>query len=221
MKQCQHSTIAEYQQIAQALIISEVLKPTRKNVLSKDYIKHQLSGWKQYRSADFLAENLALLNEFVAAHNDLFIRDQVYSQAKRNHRHVDVSINEAITLLSQFQYYDAELRDRRSSTIQYLRYKETEYPDAIVRIYEMSYLEVRSRSLKDNLKPGNLQAGESTDGGVAYPGDRAFKDDSILTIQLHRIKLDDPQIRPEYHKKVTCNICIYYPEGLSFTYYEY
>lgn len=221
LKQCPHSTIAEYQQRAKALIISGILKPTRKNVLSKDYIKHQLSGWKQYRSADFLAENLSLLNEFVASHKDLFIRDQAYSQAKRNHRHVDVSINEAIALLSQFQYYDAELRDRRSSTIQYLRYKETEDPDAIVRIYEMSFLEVRSRALKDDLKPGNLQAGESTDGGVAYPGDRAFKDDSILTIQLHRIKLDDPQIRPEYHKKETCNICIYYPEGLSFTYYEY
>ena len=221
LKQCPHNTIKEYQERANALIISGVLKPTRKNVLSKDYIKHQLAGWKQYRSADFLAENLDILKEFVTAHENVFIRDQVYSQAKRNHRHVDVTIDEAIELLSKFQYYDAELRDRRSSTIQYLHYKATEDPDAIVRIYEMSYLEVRSRSLKDDLKPGNLQAGESTDGGVAYPGDRAFKDDAILTIQLHRIKLDDSQLRPEYHKKETCNICIYYPEGLSFTYYEY
>lgn len=222
LKQCPHSTIAEYQQRAKALIISGMLKPTRKNVLSKDYIKHQLSGWKQYRSADFLAENLALLNEFVAAHNDLFIRDQVYGQAKRNHRYVDVSINEAIELLSRFQYYDAELRNRRSSTIQYLRYQEMENKTAIVRIYEMSYMEVRSRTLKADLKPGNLQAGESTDGGVAYPGDRAFKADSVLTIQLHRIKLkDESQGRLDYDKKETCNICIYYPEGLSFTYYEY
>ena len=91
-----------------------------------------------------------------------------------------------------------------------------------MRVYQMAFDAVRSRTLKDDLKPGNLLAGESIDGGVAYPGDRSFKsDDFLLTIQLHHIKIDDPQYRVAYHCKETCNLAIYYPDGLSFDYYEY
>ncbi len=223
LKRCPNHTIAEYKEQAKALIISHVLKPTRKNVLSKNYVKHQMSSWKQYNTSDFLRENLDVMNVFVQSHIDDFINAKDYGHAKRNHRYVDVSIEDAIKLLSAFQFYNAELRDRRSATIQYLRYVlENNAGQGKVRVYQMAFDAVRSRTLKDDLKPGNLQAGESIDGGVAYPGDRSFKsDDFLLTIQLHHIKIDDPQYRVAYHCKETCNLAIYYPDGLSFDYYEY
>ena len=82
LKRCPNHTIAEYKEQAKALIISHVLKPTRKNVLSKNYVKHQMSSWKQYNTSDFLRENLDVMNVFVQNHIDDFINAKDYGHAK-------------------------------------------------------------------------------------------------------------------------------------------
>jgi hypothetical protein len=135
---------------------------------------------------------------------------------------VDLDIETAIYWLSRFQFYDLELRVRRTSTIQYLRYLLENGINSQVRFYQMSFSSLRKRKLEergDIIRPINLQMGHSRDG--VYPGDTYFKSDNMITVQLHNIKLEDDQLRAEYNNVETCNLAIYYPEGLHFSYLEF
>lgn len=222
LKACPNHTLAEYKEIAKQLIISNKLKPTRKNILSKEYARYQMCGWKQFRTVDFMDENLRLLNMFVSTYENNFIPDQVFVQEARNHRYVDLDLDSAIQWIAHFQYYDLELRNRRTATIQYLKYLQSQDIPYIVRFYQMAYQTVRKRKLEENensIKPINLHMGHSHDG--IYPGDPYFKTDNMITVQLHHLKIEDDQLRTDYNNKETCNMAIYYPDGLSFSYLEF
>ena len=78
--------------------------------------------------------------------------------------------------LSQFASYDAILRDRKASTIQYLKYMQGINPEYKVRFYHMSYQQVRERKLDHEDKPINMQIGHSPNW--SYPGDANFKLDA-------------------------------------------
>lgn len=217
LKAC--STLREYKEIAETLILSNLLKPTRQNVLSQKYVRENLAGWKQFRTADFTISNLRLLKDFVARYASMFELAEQYDSEARNHRYVDLTINEAIEWLSKFASYDAILRDRKTSTIQYLKYIQNITPGYKVRFYQMSYQHIRERKLDHEDKPINMQIGHSPDW--SYPGDAAFKLDDVITIQLYHIKIKDPQLRIKYNNIETCNLAIYYPEGVSFSYVEF
>lgn len=222
LKDCPNHELAEYKEIAQQLILSDKLKATRINVLSDEYIRYQMKEWKQYRTVDFLQENLNVYQQFVSQYENEFIRSEIYPQEARNHRFVDLDIETAIYWLSRFQFYDLELRVRRTSTIQYLRYLLENGIKSQVRFYQMSFFSLRKRKLEergDIIRPINLQMGHSRDG--VYPGDTYFKSDNMITIQLHNIRLEDDQLRAEYNNAETCNLAIYYPEGLHFSYLEF
>ena len=217
LKSC--NTLSEYKSIAETLILSKLLKPTRQNVLSKKYVRENLAGWKQFRTADFTTSNLQLLKDFSTQYADEFQLSKIYDSEARNHRYVDLSIEEAINWLSRFASYDAILRDRKSSTIQYLKYIQGINPDYKVRFYQMSYQQVRERKLDHEDKPINMQIGHSPNW--SYPGDANFKLDDVITIQLYHVKIKDPQLRIKYNNKETCNLAIHYPEGVSFSYVEF
>ena len=222
LKDCPNHELTEYKAIAQQLILSDKLKATRTNVLSDEYIRYQMKEWKQYRTVDFLQENLNVYQQFVSQYENEFIRSEIYPQEVRNHRFVDLDIETAIYWLSRFQFYDLELRVRRTSTIQYLRYLLENGINSQVRFYQMSFFSLRKRKLEergDIIRPINLQMGHSRDG--VYPGDTYFKSENMITVQLHNIKLEDDQLRAEYNNVETCNLAIYYPEGLHFSYLEF
>ena len=217
LKSC--NTLSEYKSIAETLILSNLLKPTRQNVLSKKYVRENLAGWKQFRTADFTTNNLQLLKDFATQYADEFQLSKIYDSEARNHRYVDLSIDESINWLSQFASYDAILRDRKASTIQYLKYIQGINPEYKVRFYHMSYQQVRERKLDHEDKPINMQIGHSPNW--SYPGDANFKLDDVITIQLYHVKIKDPQLRIKYNNKETCNLAIHYPEGVSFSYVEF
>lgn len=222
LKDCPNHELAEYKAITKQLILSDKLKATRSNILSDEYIRYQMSEWKQYRTVDFAQENLNVFKQFVAQYENDFIRSEIYPQEARNHRYVDLDIEAAIYWLSRFQFYDLELRVRRTSTIQYLRYLLDNGNNSKVRFFQMSFFSLRKRKLEergDIVRPINLQMGHSRDG--VYPGDQYFKSDNMITVQLHNIKLEDDQLRGEYNNVETCNLAIYYPEGLHFSYLEF
>lgn len=222
LKDCPNHTLEEYKTIAKQLILSDKLKATRTNILSDDYIRYQMREWKQYRTVDFLQENLDVFKQFVEEYENDFIRSEVYPQEVRNHRYVDLDIETAIYWLSRFMFYDLELRVRRTSTVQYLRYLQENGFNSKVRFYQMSFFSLRKRKLEergDIIRPINLQMGHSRDG--VYPGDAYFKSNDMITVQLHNIKIEDDELRAAYNNIETCNLAIYYPEGLKFSYLEF
>lgn len=217
LKQC--NTIKEFKSLAKSLILSPILNATRKNVLSDEYVKDNLSGWQQYCTVDFASNNLQMFVDFINNYQEQFILDRVFNLRMRNHRYVDISLSETIQLLSKFATYDVLLRNKKTATIQYLRYMMDNNSDLKVRVYHMSYQEVRSRSLTERNVPKNLLMGPTPDGRC--PSDRDYKCDDFLTIQLHHIKINDNLHRAQYQNLETCNMAIYYPENSEFSFYNF
>jgi hypothetical protein len=58
--------------------------------------------------------------------------------------------------------------------------------------------------------------GRSNDGGVTYPGDKAFRKEDSLCIQIHKIKLKH-RSSLKWDGKQLYTLGIYYPEGISHT----
>ena len=160
-----------------------------------------------------------MLVDFVNKHQEQFITDKVFNLRMRNHRYVDISLSETIQLLSKFATYDVLLRNKKTATIQYLRYMMDNNPELKVRVYHMSYQEVRSRSLTERDVPKNLLMGPTPDGRC--PSDRDYKCDDFLTIQLHHIKINDSLHRAQYQNLETCNMAIHYPENSEFSFYNF
>lgn len=71
-------------------------------------------------------------------------------------------------------------------------------------------LNYRRRSIKND-KPNNLQAGRAANG--SYPGDKHFHSESVVSVQLHHIVLDDPGVI--YGKKDLFNLAFYYPASIG------
>lgn len=218
LQSCPNHTLKEYKATAKTMLMSGKLKPTRRNILSDKYVRSQLFGWKQFRTADFLAENLNVYNRMISSYKEHFVNSQQYGSPDRNHKYVDISVEDAIYWLSQFQYYDFELRMRKQATIQYLEYMKEQNPHYPVRVYQIAYASVRRRKLDDNDKPITLHMGYADNG--SYPGDSAFRGNTV-TIQLHHIRIDDRQCRLNIDGAETCNIAISYPDDVTVSYYSY
>lgn len=73
--------------------------------------------------------------------------------------------------------------------------------------------ELQVRKLNSDGKPNNLQMGRAAN--ESYPGDREIKFEDSLCVQIYHIRLNDPQLRAEFHNKDLYNLAIYYPQSLS------
>ena len=136
-----------------------------------------------------------------------------YGTPTRNHRFAQVGVDDFIDFFREIGFQDLPNIARKIATIQYLTYlKENGEIDNVV-VYDMSCGVVRERSLSNGL-PLNLQAGRSTNVGVAYPGDKAFKSEATITFQLHHIQIKEAS-SVKYRKSPFYNFAIYYPESLE------
>src|SRR5439155_21605340 len=63
-------------------------------------------------------------------------------------------------------------------------------PDAQCRVYLMDRQRTRLRRLTNGLIPQLFQ-GRSSAGAQSYPGDRAFVDENITTVQIHVLCVQD------------------------------
>ncbi len=219
LKNCPNHTLREYQDKVNAMIISHRLKPTRTNILSKKLITNQLSGWKQFRTSQ--SDNLAIVSRFIQIHSNDFITDASYGDnIKRNHRHIDVPVTEAIAMLGDLEFMDTPNALRKNITIQYLRYLSDSRLISTVRFYEMSYAaigpEMRTRKVDASGVPINLHMGYSANS--VYPGDASFKDEGMICIQLYHLRLTDEFMRAKIVNKEVYNFAVWYPERINIDY---
>lgn len=212
LKQCR--TIAEFSKGSMTMLLSNLLNPTRTNILSNKLVRDKLIGWRQMLSLDCMQENKKLCSDFFSRIGNFEICAD-YDNEIRNHRHALIPIDTFIDFFREFKYLDVPNITRKIVTIQYLQYiKEFENVE-FVDVYQMAYQTetsgiYRKRSIKDG-KPNNLQAGRADNG--SYPGDKSFCSDSCVSVQFHHIVLDDPGVK--YGKKDLFNLAFYYPTSIG------
>lgn len=212
LKQCQ--TIAEFSKRSMTMLLSDMLNPTRTNILSNKLVRDKLIGWRQMLSLDCLKDNKQLCNDFLSKINSFELCNE-YDNEIRNHRHALVPIDNFISFFKEFKYLDVPNITRKVVTIQYLQYIKEFEGIEFVDVYQMAYQtensgHFRKRCIKDG-KPNNLQAGRAENG--SYPGDKSFCSDAVISVQFHHIVLDDPGV--QYGIKDLFNLAFFYPPTIG------
>ena len=212
LKQCH--TIAEFSKKSMTMLLSDLLNPTRTNILSDKLVRDKLVGWRQMLSLDCMQENKLLCYGFLN-HIDNFAPCSEYDNEIRNHRHALVPVDDFIKFFREFKYLDVPNITRKIVTIQYLQYIKEFEGIEFIDVFQMAYQTEASRNLRKrsikNGKPNNLQAGSAENG--SYPGDKNFCSDSAVSVQFHHIVLDDPGI--QYGKKDLFNLAFFYPPAIG------
>mgnify|MGYP000153975699 FL=1 len=188
--------------------IANTLNPTRTNILSKKLIRSRLFGWRQMISVDYISHNNAVVAQFLESLASRWNYCHTYEKPMQNHRYADVSIDEFLNFFSNIKYMDVPNITRKIVTIQYLT-SLREKGHSHIRIYEIAFgAGARSRSLT-NGKFTQLFQGNSPDW--SYPGDRDFKSNDMLSVQIHHLKISN-EVSIHLANKELYNLAIYYPE---------
>jgi hypothetical protein len=209
-------TLEEYEQV---LILSNLMNPTRNNVLSAEMVKHKLNGWRQFNALQHIKENTDFVDNFKKNHKFKPFKD--FKTDDRNHRYVKLEITEVINFLKDFKIANMPDALRKSSTIQYLRYLVDTEKINHAYLFEMAYKvkDGRERSLvkdKSQFKINNIFSGRSTTGSQVYPGDKGAYFSDSLCIQIHKVKLKYDSL--EWQNKVVYTLGVYYPEGIAHSF---
>jgi len=164
------------------------LEPTRRNVLSSPYFRpHLPDGWFSPR-APHLSPGNGLHNQEIVARlpGKLFMPHSIYHQ----HHHARVYLQELFRqVLAPLSYLDEE--DALGLCVVNCNLKTVidRDPEAQCVIYLMDGGRERLRRLNKGFIPQLFQ-GRSSAGAKSYPGDRAFFQDEIPTIQIHMLRVE-------------------------------
>ena len=214
LKKC--NTLKEYAQQFSLLHISDILNPTRTNILSNKLVRNKMSGWRTMASIAYRDHNKILIENLLNQVNDQFIViNPEMKNIMRKHRYVAVDLNAFIEFFKRIQYGDMPNLARKIATIQYLQYLNEKINLNYVYLIEMAYElkgdSLRKRTLTDG-KPV-LMMGRNPKNSL--PGDDVFKYEDSICFQLHHFTLKDSgwdSVKDYY------SFAVYYPDnfGTSF-----
>lgn len=214
LKQC--NTLKEYAQQFSLLHISDILNPTRTNILSNKLVRNKMSGWRTMASIAYREHNKILIENLLNQVNSHFsVINPDMTNQMRKHRFVRVDLKVFIEYFKRIQYGDMPNLARKIATIQYLQYlNEKESLDFIYLIeiaYELKGASLRKRKLTDG-KPVLMMG---RDPKNSLPGDDVFKYDDSICFQLHHFTLKESGWDSD---KDYYSFAVYYPEkfGTSF-----
>lgn len=210
------------------ILLSPSLRPTRSNVLPIWVVNTKLKGMHElqaYASKSAIEGNDQIVEAFLSKHVKDFTVNTEYTTKDRTHRWMKLPVDEAIGLLSDFNFKNWPDAQRKADTIRYLRYLSAEdsaNPLKYVYFYQMAFdAEIRERAFDpvNNRLAANTRifAGPSSaSDSTNYPGDTKIvgPDDSI-TIQLYHIRLKGA---PLDFAHTAYTLAIYYPDAMAATY---
>jgi hypothetical protein len=209
------------------ILLSPRLRPTKQNVLPVSVVNTKLKGLhglQAFESKSLIEENDRLVTAFLEQHEANFNIDYNYTTKDRTHRGLKLSVDEAITFLSDFRFGNFSDARRKADTIRYLRYlssSDNEDPLTYVYFIQMAYgAPIRHRDFDaENLRLSantDLFAGPSSKtDSTDYPGDRKIVGDDSITLQLYHFYLDGAPL-DFAHEAYT--LAINYPDSLATNY---
>ena len=182
-------------ELRQTIVQNPVMRPTRANILSRKVIKDELTGAKPFRTHNLLEldHNTNLLYSLVRDNEGSFSVFREYGTNDRTHLACSIPVTDVINLLLELKFSNAKEIGLKTAAIQYLlHWSSQETPAQYVgecTLILMASGECRERKVfpqEGSLVIQQLFSGRSNDG--SYPGDRNIKDNSQLTLQVHRLK---------------------------------
>lgn len=206
----------DLEKVERQLLQSELMHPTRKNILSRDIVATKLKDWRMTNALLTIKENCDYIDgTFLKKYKSKFkLYDPQYGTDDRDHRYLKLPISEIEEFLSNFKFRNVPDSLRKQATIRYLKYLslQKKAPLKYAYIIQMAFKkEYRNRSLNHEGKINNLHSGRSTKGAEVYPGDSEIRFDDSITIQLHHVRLDGTT-------KTLYTLAIHYPKEFASQY---
>ena len=167
------------------------LKPTRQNVLSSPYLRPRFTeGWFSPRAPHVSPRD--------GAHNLTVVRllEHLNSDAHKDypqHHYVVAPLSEIFErILAGLSYLDDQDGLGLCVVNCHLTSVLEQDADARCLVYLMDRGETRNRTTTKGAIPQLFQ-GRSSAGAQSYPGDRAFFDKNVPTVQVHMLRVNDDQ----------------------------
>lgn len=214
-------------ELGHKILSSPKLKPTRTSVLSKETVTSKfkkMHEFSSYERESVMKYNLGVVESFTQAHQNEWspvILDNYNAldfTGLRSQSYVRIPVEEAIVFLKEYVFTSSSEKRYCADSIRYLYYLSNKINDPIsdVVVYNMGGGAFKERSLNTvtHKLATNLFEGQSSThihNTAFYPGDRNIYDNNTITIQIHRIKLNNLDIK-------TAALSIYYPEHLAVNY---
>ena len=211
-----------------AFVLSTSMQPCRDSVLDFDYMRVRLAErWIAPKfvvnTTEIAAENRAHVEHFIESHN--FQIDEGHDDRTSIQRHsvaADVPLEELLNdLLVPMRITGATDSQINTALLLQLSKVLAANPDETCVVYQMSSGQRRRRLAGDDGELRNLYQGESPVNppsvrGTVYPGDRAIRSASQITVQIHNLDIrndDGTIVSPD-----TYVLAIYVPQVLAGTY---
>ncbi len=190
-----------------AFFLDGALEPTRRAVLDLDYMRGRFADdWftptAPHDSEEGIHANRAVIEQFLRR---LVLRpDDGHPNRTPAQRHrvaegvpLELVFGELLTRLRMTRPEDSQ--ELIGVLLQIKAYLE-EHPSALCTVYQMSPGEERERSVDDknrilNLFQGAYPVEPESERGKIYPGDRAIRGASGLTVQIHTVTIKRQGVR--------------------------
>lgn len=207
-----------------AFLLDKRLSPCRNNVLEFDYMRGRFSNeWASPRvvlaSDAVLSANRETVDHFV---DGLVFEDNVgdprRTDVQRHHVCRNVRLRQVVEqLLLQTRITGVTDSQRNTGLLLQLAKALENDPDEACTVFRMSPVASRRRGVDETGEVTNLFQGEAPvhpreHRGEVYPGDRAIRDDGIVTIQIHVLELSQNNVVVAQNVPV---IAVWVPARLS------
>lgn len=201
----------ETSEIAQTISQSELMRPTRGNVLSARYRQINLGKPRQFKRVDFdsFEHNGRLVDRLLEVCNEMNNWELLNSGSEsedRKHRTCIIPLNLAFELISTFKVRDVKDRQYKMSALHCLN-QQMSLGTTKAYLVDMAFeKECRDRSAVERggaVEINQLFSGKSSN----YGGDRAMINEDLLSIQLHKINVLD---YPEFG--IVKTLAVFFPE---------
>lgn len=181
-----------------AFVLSPDLRPCRRNVIEHDFARGNYSNQWFYPAIALAPEevieaNQATLRAFVEATPLVPDPDNEHREAAQRHRVArQLSLADVVErLIVPFRVTGAADTRELTGVMVQLSEALAENPEELCTVFEMSPEYPRQRAVDENGRINELFQGATrlAGGGYGYPGDTAFRDNNVVTVQLHHLDL--------------------------------
>lgn len=208
-----------------ALMSSPNLQQCRKNVLPSGLVRTTMDGnckMEAFDTSDVIEHNNNISTSFIKKlekEKRPFRILYPNTTKQREHRVFDLTINEAVDFLLDFQFASVAEAVRRDNTIRYIKYLAA-WPGCKISHVEFMQMAYKGNPMHRSFNPqkakikSTFYTGADKDASI-YPGDQNVQmSEDTITIQLYNFELS-----PCFPNRPTAHtLSINYPQKLSTAY---
>jgi len=191
------TSLAEWKR---AFFLDQRLKPTRRNVLDLDYMRGDYANdWytpkAPHDSTEAVNHNCKTVEEFLSKH-PLQEDENEYNRRLENKHQKGIFPLDIVysQLLVPYRLTRSGDSQHFTGLLLQIAFHLEHSPDAVCAVYKMGGGKSRKRETNDRNEIKQLFEGRRPKVGTpVYPGDREFKEEQIITVQIHTLRVEQDQ----------------------------